>query len=374
MASHYTRVRKGPFTCATHQDGTQLYYVRVYHRGREHMLGRYSTEHAAHLAYYEFRLQQALQLFPPLTAEQQDHLQDAIAHHPSVKDFLTLFARTWRPIQFAQDFRIRRHSSSPKRCEPAAPPHIPGIRHIRLKNGESRWRLVLTHNQQKKFIRFTSENEAHQYYHEAQVLLALEPFPSVTTSQRNTLTRMRQKDPSLRPILDLLINSALRPATIAPSVQPPKHAPLFQSGRPYHHKQRPTGPTPDPDISFAAYAERWFRANLARWQDDSREVTRSICTNHLIPAFGSVRVRDLTSTQIAVWLKGQLRSYSVQQCRHMRGRLTSILYAAMAYGLIPKNPATDPDCMLPPQHTQYQCATLNLKGESTHADQQQEGQ
>lgn len=364
MSSRYSRSRKGPFTCATHEDGTQLCYVRIYYQGREQTLGRYPTEQAAHLAYYEFGLQLALQQFPPLTTEQHEHLQQATRAYSSVKEFLALFERTWRPLQFAPDFRQpRARQSKTPLAASALAKKIPGISHILLKNGESRWLITRKNKDHVESKRFTSEHDAQQYCCELQVQRALQQFPVPTTNQLRVLRTLRRKDPLLHPVVDLLINSTLNWPTTEPYAQPPKHAPLFQSGLPTRHRQRPTGPPPDANISFADYAHRWFEANQKRWLASSQEGTRCICTKHLIPAFGPIRLRELSSARIAEWLTSQLKSYSLVRCRSMRTQLTSILYAAIADGLLATNPATGPGCMLPIHATQYQRTTPTLKGE-----------
>ncbi|HRB16185.1 MAG TPA: hypothetical protein PK224_10375 [Nitrospira sp.] len=344
MVSRYTRVRKGPFTCATYQDGTQWIYVRVYHAHDEYTLGRYPTQDDAQLAYDEFSLQQALQRFPELTPEQQQLLQQTITAHPRVAKPVARMVRNWRPIELGPDFRHRK-PSSPRRHASAEKP-IRGIRQVFLKNGEPRWILALTHNHDVKCRRFSSLQDAEDYYREVQVQRALAAFPPLTDDQVKELTAL-QKEPLLRPVVDLLINCWMLAPRLKPKLNRRQGALPFQSGRPQHQSQKPTGPPPDPGITFADYAYRWFLATADRWSPASQDIVRSLCTAHLVPAFGPTPVRDLRTEMIAEWLQGQLKQYSLQHCCHMRTQLVSILYAAVADGLIASNPAVGPGCMLP---------------------------
>lgn len=50
MDSRYTRVRKGPFICATYQEGTQWIYVRECYKYDQHPLGSYPTHDDAQRA------------------------------------------------------------------------------------------------------------------------------------------------------------------------------------------------------------------------------------------------------------------------------------------------------------------------------------
>lgn len=344
MVSRYTRVRKGPFTCATYQDGTQWIYVRVYHEHDEHTLGRYPTQDAAQTAYDEFSLQRALQRFPELTPEQQQLLQQTVSAKPLVAEHLARMLRNWRPIELGSDFRHRK-PSAPTRHASALKP-IRGIRQVFLKNGEPRWILALTHKQDAKYRRFSSLQDAEDYYREVQVQRALAAFPPLTDEEVEEL-RTLQKEPLLRPVVDLLINCWMFAPRLEPKLNQRQGTLTFQSGRPQHQSQTPTGPPPDPSITFADYAYRWFLASTDRWSPATQEIVRSLCTTHLVPIFGPTQVRDVTTEMIAEWLQGQLNQYSLQHCCHMRTQLVSILYAAVADGLITNNPAMGPGCMLP---------------------------
>lgn len=344
MDSRYTRVRKGPFTCATYQDGTQWIYVRVYYKSDEHTLGRYPTHDDAQRAYDEFSLQQALQRFPELTPEQRRLLEQTITAHPPVAEPLARILRNWRPIELGQDFRHRK-PSSPKRHTSVSKP-IRGIRKVFLKNGDPRWLLALTHNHDVSYRRFSSLQDAEDYYLKAQVQRALAAFPSLTDDQVQELAAL-QKEALLKPVVDILLNSWTLAQRLKPKRKRRQGTGAFQSGRPQHQSQKPTGPPPDPEITFADYAYRWFLAARDGWSSDTQEIVRSLCTKHLLPAFGPTPVRDLTSEIIAEWLQGQLNQYSLQHCCHMRTQLVSILYAAVADKLITSNPATGPGCMLP---------------------------
>jgi len=191
MDSRYTRVRKGPFTCATYQDGTQWIYARVYYEHHEHTLGRYPTHDDAQRAYDEFSLQQALQRFPELTPEQQRLLEQTITAHPPVAEPLARMLRNRRPIELGHDFRHRTPSSPTRHTSVSTP--IRGIPKVFVKNGDPRWLLTLTHNHDVSCRRFSSLQDAEDYYLKAQVQPALAAFPSLTDDQMRELTALQKE-------------------------------------------------------------------------------------------------------------------------------------------------------------------------------------
>lgn len=58
---------------------------------------------------------------------------------------------------------------------------------------------------------------------------------------------------------------------------------------------------PDPMATVPEFAERWLRDSAARWKPRTFERNRYVMMQHIAPAFGAARVRDLCKTDVLAW-------------------------------------------------------------------------
>jgi integrase len=61
-------------------------------------------------------------------------------------------------------------------------------------------------------------------------------------------------------------------------------------------------PTVDPAITVGAYAEEWFDLHRTRCKPRTEELYRSQLRLHILPTFGTTRVRDMRRSRITRWL------------------------------------------------------------------------
>ena len=61
-------------------------------------------------------------------------------------------------------------------------------------------------------------------------------------------------------------------------------------------------PAVDPAITVGAYAEDWFEIHRTRRKPRTQELYRSQLRLHILPAFGTTRVRDMRRSRITRWL------------------------------------------------------------------------
>lgn len=102
MSSSLKPIRKGPFCQIPLKNGTSSWLVLVSHKGVEYHIGKYPTEPEAIAAYQDFLLSRVLQLFDPLTSEQNQHLRTAAREYPVLAPFLGRLTKAWQPIQFKE--------------------------------------------------------------------------------------------------------------------------------------------------------------------------------------------------------------------------------------------------------------------------------
>ncbi len=103
--------------------------------------------------------------------------------------------------------------------------------------------------------------------------------------------------------------------------------------------RRPGRPCVDPDITLAAYAERWL-GQSAHLKPRTLESARDILRLHLLPTFGQVPLRKVARGAIKSFLTDKLKSgYSANTVRLILAAVRSLLNAAMDDGVIVANPA-----------------------------------
>ena len=103
--------------------------------------------------------------------------------------------------------------------------------------------------------------------------------------------------------------------------------------------RQPTTSDLPASTTLAQYAERWERQvgthlkprTLASYSDTLRL--------HVLPAFGSTRVRDLQRGRIKLFLAEKLRTHAANSVRIMHATIRVLLNAAVDDGLIVANPA-----------------------------------
>jgi integrase len=96
-----------------------------------------------------------------------------------------------------------------------------------------------------------------------------------------------------------------------------------------------------PDVTFGQLAEEW----LTRAENRVRalETARIHVRKHLVPAFGTVALRQLSSLEINRWIGRQLRSAAPGTVKRQFNTLRAILNDAVRSGLIEKSPCRNAD-------------------------------
>jgi len=101
-----------------------------------------------------------------------------------------------------------------------------------------------------------------------------------------------------------------------------------------------TRPVVDPDITLAAYAERWLGLIAASVKPRTLDTARYVLERHLLPALGSAKVRQLGKGQVKAFLAGKLASgLAPASVRIIYSTLRALLNAAGDDGMILANPA-----------------------------------
>src|SRR2546427_6946536 len=95
----------------------------------------------------------------------------------------------------------------------------------------------------------------------------------------------------------------------------------------------------DPDITVAAYSERWLGL-LAGVKPRTRTMYRSYLRVHVLPALGATKVRQLAKGRIKEFLAEKFRrGFSRASVELMYAVLHGMLNAAIEDGVILQNPA-----------------------------------
>jgi integrase len=96
-----------------------------------------------------------------------------------------------------------------------------------------------------------------------------------------------------------------------------------------------------PDVTFGRLAEEW----LTRAENRVRayETARIHVRKHLVPAFGTIALRQLSSLEINRWIARQLRSSAPGTVKRQFNTLRAILNDAVRSGLIEKSPTRNAD-------------------------------
>lgn len=101
-----------------------------------------------------------------------------------------------------------------------------------------------------------------------------------------------------------------------------------------------TRPTVNPDITISEYAERWLSLIAAGVKPRTLTMYRGHLTLHLLPAFGTTKVRQLAKGRIKAFLADKIqRGFSRASVELMLAVLRGLLNAAIDDGVILANPA-----------------------------------
>ena len=101
-----------------------------------------------------------------------------------------------------------------------------------------------------------------------------------------------------------------------------------------------TRPVVDPDISVEDYSKRWLGIVQATVKQATYDSYSNMLRLHVLPAFGSVKLRQLQRGRIREWLAGRLTaSYARASVRIMQATLRAMINAAIDDGVIVANPA-----------------------------------
>jgi integrase len=102
-----------------------------------------------------------------------------------------------------------------------------------------------------------------------------------------------------------------------------------------------TGPSADnPHLTVAAYASVWQRRIRTQLKHASVKAYRYALETHIVPAFGNIELRDLTSAHVK-WLLAEKRQVGLAKTtiRLIRGILSAMLSEAVDDGLVTRNAA-----------------------------------
>jgi integrase len=106
-------------------------------------------------------------------------------------------------------------------------------------------------------------------------------------------------------------------------------------------ESREIGPTAsDREITVKAYSAIWFRRTEQDWKFSTRKAYAYALRTHILPAFGNVRVRDLSKPHVKFFLdEKQEAKLSRATITHLRAVLSSMLSEAVDDGLVARNVA-----------------------------------
>jgi integrase len=98
-----------------------------------------------------------------------------------------------------------------------------------------------------------------------------------------------------------------------------------------------------PDLTFGRLAEEWLTRAESRIR--AHETARIHVRKHLLPAFGSIPLRQLSALEINRWIARQLRSAAPGTVKRQFNTLRAILNDAVRSGLIEKSPCRNADAI-----------------------------
>lgn len=237
--------------------------------------------------------------------------------------------------------------------------NIPGLTKLVRSDGSPVWVLTIQFKGRRQTLRHNSLEEAVSRYRLEKLRQAFLQWPPFTAPEQRALLAVQHKYAVLLPVLEPMLQAALAAHEPTGDLLRPIKPASHQQGLPANQGQKGTGSQVESDILFHAYARRWFETSKTGWSQSTQDATRSLCTQHLNPAFGTHRLCDITVERVERWLQEQLKTYSLSLCQNMRKTLASIFYAAKVDGLVTANPVTDPRCMLP-THTTRQRLTSSI--------------
>jgi integrase len=96
-----------------------------------------------------------------------------------------------------------------------------------------------------------------------------------------------------------------------------------------------------PDVTFGQAAEEWLTRAENRVR--AHETARIHVRRHLLPAIGSIALRQLSSIDVNRWIAHQLRSSAPGTVKRQFNTLRAILNDAVRSGLIEKSPCRNAD-------------------------------
>jgi hypothetical protein len=96
-----------------------------------------------------------------------------------------------------------------------------------------------------------------------------------------------------------------------------------------------------PDVTFGHAAEDWLTRAENRVR--AHETARIHVRRHLVPAIGSIALRQLSSLDVNRWIARQLRSAAPGTVKRQFNTLRAILNDAVRSGLIEKSPCRNAD-------------------------------
>src|SRR5262245_1133052 len=101
-----------------------------------------------------------------------------------------------------------------------------------------------------------------------------------------------------------------------------------------------TRPVVDPDINIADYSKRWLSMVRATIKRATYECYDNTLRLHILPVFGTTKVRQVQRGRIREWLAGRLSAgYARESVRIMQATLRVMLNAAIDDGVILANPS-----------------------------------
>jgi len=98
---------------------------------------------------------------------------------------------------------------------------------------------------------------------------------------------------------------------------------------------------PTADVTFGWLAEEWL--TRAENRVSAHETARIHVRRHLVPAFGTVALRQLSSLEINRWIARRLKSAAPGTVKRQFNTLRAILNDAVRSGLIEKSPCRNAD-------------------------------
>lgn len=110
----------------------------------------------------------------------------------------------------------------------------------------------------------------------------------------------------------------------------------------YLRREAEKGLKPNPDMTFADFADNWFEISIApaNISDRNKANYKNYVYTHLIPYFGKMKLCDIIEDDCQRFLN-QYSGLSKAMVSHLRMTLRKIMYKAVKQKLIAENPADD---------------------------------